>query len=174
MVCLNMFKHIWIYQEGKMRMLAMAMVVAGCNSTGGVGEPLHDAGPADLVSATDQGTALDQSIAQPDLANVEDLSVAPDQAIAPDLTQARDMNGAPTCTLTVMPNVGTTQTMFTFTLTSANANSCTATFDGMNLGAQACSGMQTFGNFPVGMHKLTITATGPNGMTMCSCTFTVM
>ncbi|MSP60788.1 MAG: hypothetical protein EXR72_10685 [Myxococcales bacterium] len=85
--------------------------------------------------------------------------------------------GVATCTLSVTPPNGGLTTVFTATLASMNAATCTWTLDGKRTLPVACTGTFTATgaqNGDVGTHMLLVTATGAAGVGTCSASWTVL
>ncbi|MBK6848405.1 MAG: hypothetical protein IPG96_13065 [Proteobacteria bacterium] len=73
----------------------------------------------------------------------------------------------PTCSASISPGSGNTNTNFTITW-SSNGSSCTWALDGVNQGAVPCSGSAPNSRFTVGNHTVTLRTTGPGGTTQCN------
>lgn len=85
------------------------------------------------------------------------------------------VNPAPACTISVSPQSGTTQTMFSVQWSSTNATTCTYSLDGGAAQTQPCSGSLMFPGSVVGVgnHALVLAVTGPGGASSCNTAFTV-
>ncbi|MBK6847160.1 MAG: hypothetical protein IPG96_06320 [Proteobacteria bacterium] len=73
----------------------------------------------------------------------------------------------PTCSASISPGSGNTNTDFTIAW-SSNGSSCTWALDGVNQGAVPCSGSAPSSRFGVGSHYVTLRTTGPGGSTQCN------
>ncbi len=138
-----------------MRGLSLVLLVAGCGSSGGTFFPPPDA------ATQDDDAAMQQQ--PPDLAMQQ---------------QPQDMAGppAPTCSVTVTPQMGTLADTYTATLTSSNAATCGYQVDANPPVAVPCNGSimgsgQQFGG--VGKHMATVTANGPGGGTTCTASWSI-
>jgi hypothetical protein len=73
----------------------------------------------------------------------------------------------PTCTISLGPSSGTTETSFSTTW-SSNGTSCRWKKDGVDQGAVACAGSASGALFPTtGSHRLSLVATSPGGTKTC-------
>ncbi len=160
------------------RILVFALSLAAVASCAvGTVDPIDSSRPGPDTIEMDI-VVLDPDVSA-DVRAPDDIRMTPDipDAPTPDIPDTRDvLPPAPTCTSLIMPSSGSLTTMFTGTLTSSGASTCTYALDGRPAIPIMCNGTTTFRGSDVGagMHAIRVTASGSGGTGTCTSTFEVL